>query len=124
MKGSDLLAALNFGLSQPNAGGFPQFYGMTVTAIEREGKLADGSPYTYYEAETVTVGTELLDEDAVYSVSTNDYLAVGGDGFVMFSKYAHSEIGTLEEALLTFLTTAGDAALQTVNDTNVLTVKR
>jgi 2',3'-cyclic-nucleotide 2'-phosphodiesterase (5'-nucleotidase family) len=124
MKGSDLLSALNFGLSQPNAGGFPQFYGMTVSAIEREGKLADGSPYTYYEAETVMVGNELLDKDTVYSVATNDFLAVGGDGFEMFSKYAHSEFGTLEEALLTFLTTAGDAALQTVNDTNVLTVKR
>ncbi|MDR1580160.1 MAG: 5'-nucleotidase C-terminal domain-containing protein, partial [Synergistaceae bacterium] len=124
MKGSDLLAALNFGLSRPKAGGFPQFYGMTVNAAEKEGKLADGSSYTYYEAETVTVGGKLLDEDAIYSVATNDFLAVGGDGFEMFSKYARSEFGTLEEALLSCLATAGDAALQAVNDTNVLTVKK
>jgi 2',3'-cyclic-nucleotide 2'-phosphodiesterase (5'-nucleotidase family) len=123
MKGSDLLSALNFGLSRPQAGRFPQFYGMTVNAVEREGRLADGSPYTYYEAETVTVGSGPLDEDAVYSVATNDFLAVGGDGFEVFPRYAHSGFGTLEEALLTCLATAGDAALQVVNDTNVLTVK-
>jgi 2',3'-cyclic-nucleotide 2'-phosphodiesterase (5'-nucleotidase family) len=124
MKGSDLLAALNFGLLQPNAGRFPQFYGMTVNAAEREGKMPDGSPYIYYEAETVTVGGKLLDEDAVYSVATNDFLTAGGDGFTMFSKYARSEFGTLEEALLNCLATAGDAVLQAVNDTNVLTVRK
>jgi 2',3'-cyclic-nucleotide 2'-phosphodiesterase (5'-nucleotidase family) len=124
MKGSDLLDALNFGLSQPKGGGFPQFYGMTVTAVEKEGKLADESPYTYYEAKTVMVGDKPLDNDAVYSVATNDFLAVGGDGFEMFSKYTRSEFGTLEEALLTSLTTAGDAALQAINDANVLTIEK
>jgi 2',3'-cyclic-nucleotide 2'-phosphodiesterase (5'-nucleotidase family) len=97
---------------------------MTVNAAEKKGKLADGSSYTYYEAEAVTVAGKLLDEDAVYSVATNDFLAAGGDGFEMFSKYARSEFGTLEEALLTCLATAGDAALQAVNDTNVLMVKK
>jgi 2',3'-cyclic-nucleotide 2'-phosphodiesterase (5'-nucleotidase family) len=124
MKGSDLLAALNFGLSQPKAGKFPQFYGMTVSAIEKEGKLSDGALYPYYQAETVTVGDKPLDEDAVYSVATNDFLAVGGDGFEMFPKYARSEFGTLEEALLTCLATAGDAELQAVNEANVLTWKK
>jgi hypothetical protein len=110
----DLRAALNFGLSQPKGGGFPQFYGMTVAAAEKEGKLSDGSPHTYYEAKTVTMGDVPLNDDAVYSVATNDFLAVGGDGFEMFSKYARSEFGTLEEALLTCLATAGDAALQAI----------
>jgi 2',3'-cyclic-nucleotide 2'-phosphodiesterase (5'-nucleotidase family) len=123
MRGADLRAALNFGLSQLNAGGFPQFYGMTVTAAEKEGKLPNGSPYTYYEAKAVMVGDKPLDDDAVYSVATNDFLAVGGDGFEMFSKYARGEFGTLEEALLTCLATAGDAALQAINDARVLTVE-
>jgi 2',3'-cyclic-nucleotide 2'-phosphodiesterase (5'-nucleotidase family) len=86
--------------------------------------LPDGSPYTYYEAKTVMVGDKPLDNDAVYSVATNDFLAVGGDGFETFSKYPRSEFGTLEEALLTCLATAGDAALQAINDANVLTIEK
>jgi 2',3'-cyclic-nucleotide 2'-phosphodiesterase (5'-nucleotidase family) len=124
MKGSDLLAAINLGLSKPNAGGFPQFYGMMVDAAAKEGKLADGSSYTYYEARKVTVGGKPLDEDAVYSVVTNDFLTAGGDDFEMFAKYAFSEFGTLEEALLDFLASAGDAELQAVNDTNVLKLSK
>lgn len=125
IKGSDLLAALNFGLSQPKAGGFPQFYGMTAVAEAREDKLKDGSPHAYHEAgpQNVTVGGKPLDEDAVYVVATNDFLAAGGDGYSMFSRYAHSEFGTLEEALLNLLSTSGEAELRAVNDAAVLTLE-
>jgi hypothetical protein len=60
----------------------------TLTAAEKEGKLPNRSPYTYCETKTVMERDKPLDNDAIYSVTTDYFLAVGGDGFEIFSKYA------------------------------------
>jgi 2',3'-cyclic-nucleotide 2'-phosphodiesterase (5'-nucleotidase family) len=80
--GAALRRAIENGLSQlPNAGGrFPQVSGMTV---EADGSRPPGSRVT-----SITVGGAPLDENRIYRVATNDFLARGGDGYQMFADAA------------------------------------
>jgi 5'-nucleotidase len=83
LKGSDLLASLENGLSQVAEGGgrFPQLAGARLTwelakpvgqrVVSLEVRKADG---TYAP----------VDPNAVYSIATNDFMRRGGDGYVVF----------------------------------------
>lgn len=75
LTGSDLLAALENGVSkvEEKAGRFPQIAGMafTYTPSAPAGSRIVG----------VTVGSEPLEEDRLYRVATNEYMAGGGDGY-------------------------------------------
>lgn len=75
LKGSDLLSALEHGVSkvEEKAGRFPQVSGVTFTY---DPKLPSGTRVT--EAK---VGGKPLDPGAVYRVATNDYMLKGGDGY-------------------------------------------
>jgi 5'-nucleotidase / UDP-sugar diphosphatase len=77
ISGRDLKRALENGLAQlPNAGGrFPQISGIT---LEADLKRPPGSRLT-----TIAVGGAPLADDKVYQVATNDFIARGGDGYVM-----------------------------------------
>jgi 5'-nucleotidase/UDP-sugar diphosphatase len=77
--GQDILDALAFGAkSYPEAsGGFPHVAGMTYTImITDEGKFAGIGE--------VKVGGKPIDPAKEYTLATNDFLASGGDGYVMF----------------------------------------
>jgi 2',3'-cyclic-nucleotide 2'-phosphodiesterase (5'-nucleotidase family) len=78
LKGSELKAAIESGLSRIIDGGgrFPQISGMTV--------VYDPKRPRGQRVLSITVGGAPLDPDRTYTVATNDYLARGGDGYVAF----------------------------------------
>jgi len=95
--GADLLAALQHGTkSSPAAsGGFPQVAGMNYEI------------HTYLDADrvqNVTINGEPLDLKKTYTLATNDFTQVGGDGYTMLAKYEKTgEFGAMDEALVKFI---------------------
>jgi len=91
--GADLLAALEHGTkSLPAAsGGLPQVAGM------------DYEVHTYATEDrvrNVMINGKALNLSATYSMATNDFTYVGGDGYAMFAKYPKTgEFGALDEAM-------------------------
>lgn len=79
MDGSVLLDALehSFSTYPEENGGFLQISGMTV--------VADVSSEPGERVVSVEIAGQPLDESAVYTVGTNDFLAAGGDGYDMFT---------------------------------------
>ncbi|MBQ9988983.1 MAG: bifunctional metallophosphatase/5'-nucleotidase [Clostridia bacterium] len=97
IKGADLLKALEVGTAAcpAAAGGFPQVSGMSFEI------------HTYLEenrVQNVMIGHEPLDPERMYTLATNDYLYIGGDGFSMLPQCEKiGEYGALDEALITYL---------------------
>ena len=83
--GADIKAALEHGLSDsPNqAGKFPQIAGMTVKY--------DSSKATGKKVTEVLVNGEALDPNKTYQLATNDFMAIGGDGYEMFKGKTRTE---------------------------------
>ena len=77
-KGSVIAAALENGVSQRQdlAGRFPQVSGLSFV-------LHPGQPVGQRVSD-VQVNGQPLDENATYTVATNDYMLGGGDGYTMF----------------------------------------
>ncbi len=75
LKGSDLLAALENGVSRVEdvQGRFPQVSGMSF--------VYDPAKEAGARIEEVKVGGELLDPDKTYSLATNNFILGGGDGY-------------------------------------------
>lgn len=75
VKGSDVLAALENGVSQveDGAGRFPQVSGLSFVF---DPKAEKGKRVI-----EVKIGGQLLDPAKAYRVATNDYMAGGGDGY-------------------------------------------
>ncbi len=75
LEGSDLMAALENGVSQveDGAGRFPHVSGLRMTY--------DASRPAGARVTEVMVGDKPLDLAATYSVATNDYMLGGGDGY-------------------------------------------
>jgi 5'-nucleotidase/UDP-sugar diphosphatase len=82
LKGSDVIAALENGLSkiEEGAGRFPQVAGMRYT-FDKDAEA--GSRVVSVDVKTGE-GFEPLDPEAVYSVATNNYMRGGGDGYAIF----------------------------------------
>jgi 2',3'-cyclic-nucleotide 2'-phosphodiesterase (5'-nucleotidase family) len=102
--GADIKAALENGVSDyPNAkGAFPHVAGLTFK-IDPAAVKGD-------RVHTVMAGGKALDEKAVYTLATNDFLAAGGDEYTMFSKYPQAGMyGALDEALITYIKKLGKA---------------
>ncbi|MDA0368031.1 MAG: 5'-nucleotidase C-terminal domain-containing protein [Proteobacteria bacterium] len=75
LKGSDLLAALENGVSriEDTAGRFPQVSGVRFSF--------DSTKPAGSRVSDVNVGGQALDANKLYRVATNDFIAGGGDGF-------------------------------------------
>lgn len=80
VKGSDLKLALEGGLSkvEEKAGRFPQVSGMTL--------VFDAKKPAGERIVELKIGGKDLDPEKTYRVATNDFLAVGGDGYDTFKK--------------------------------------
>jgi 5'-nucleotidase / UDP-sugar diphosphatase len=80
VKGSDLKLALEGGLSkvEEKAGRFPQISGMTL--------VFDAKKPAGERIVELKIGGKDLDPEKTYRVATNDFLAVGGDGYDTFKK--------------------------------------
>ena len=77
--GAGVLAALENGFSRVEDvnGRFPQVSGLTV--------IADLTRPAGERVTEVMVGGAPLDMNAMYTVSTNDFMGRGGDGYTMFT---------------------------------------
>ncbi|WIV12169.1 5'-nucleotidase C-terminal domain-containing protein [Proteiniborus sp. MB09-C3] len=96
--GAQILAALEHGTkSYPDlAGSFAQVAGATFTLDlnEEAGK----------RVKDVKIGGEALDLDKIYKVATNDFMAVGGDDYVMFKEgKLVVELQALDEVLIDYV---------------------
>ncbi|MBD0378763.1 bifunctional metallophosphatase/5'-nucleotidase [Paenibacillus sedimenti] len=99
VKGSELKAALENGVSQVESGGgrFPQISGMSFSYNPTK-------PAGQRVVE-VKVGGKVLDSDQTYRLATNDFVAAGGDGYAMFKDKKALNTGItlyelIEEALI------------------------
>lgn len=99
VSGEDLQAALENGVSQveKGAGRFPQIAGMSFTYNPTK-------PAGQRVVE-VKVGGQPLDPKKTYKLATNDFLAIGGDGYESLKKYPSFNTGftlynVVEEALI------------------------
>lgn len=98
--GAQLLAALEHGTAKcPElSGAFPQVSGITykLDATKSENRVSD-----------VMVAGAPLDESKTYTLATNDFTAVGGDGYDMFKDAKLLGIfGALDEAMVTYVESA------------------
>jgi len=91
--GKDLRAALENGLSlfEKGAGRFPQISGMVIGI--------DVTRPVGSRVLTVSVGGQPLDDARTYVLATNEFMARGGDGYVMF-KDARQLIDPIDAILL------------------------
>lgn len=80
LKGSDLKAALENGVSQLEnyAGRFPQVSGMIVTV---DSKAPVGSRIV-----SVSINDEPLDQAKTYKLASNNFMLAGGDGYTALAK--------------------------------------
>ena len=80
MTGAAVLAALENGFSAVEnvSGRFPQVSGVTVT-VDLDKPAGE-------RVLSVLVGESPLDEDATYTLATNDYMGNGGDGYSMLGE--------------------------------------
>ena len=91
--GADIRAALENGFSQIETGGgrFPQVSGLTVA-------INPGRP-AGTRIVSLTVGGAPLDDAQTYTLATNDFVARGGDGYVVF-KSAKPLINPIDATLM------------------------
>ena len=88
LKGSDVWAALENGVSQveDGAGRFPQVSGLRYTW---DGTLAAGSRIIGVDVLDPATGEYVpLDLEAIYTCAANDFMRRGGDGYTMFAENA------------------------------------
>lgn len=100
LTGADLLAALEHGTKSlpASSGGLPQ-----VAGIDYEVHAY----LTTNRVQNVTVNGKALDLNAYYTMATNDFTYVGGDGYTMFIKNPKTgEFGALDEALVKYVSEA------------------
>lgn len=107
--GADIKAALENGVSDyPNPkGAFPHVSGI---AFKIDPAAAKGD-----RVHSVTIGGKALDDNAIYTLATNDFIAAGGDEYTMFGKYPQAGMyGALDEALIAYIQKLGkaDAAVE------------
>lgn len=104
IKGSDFIEAVEYGLSSypEPAGGFPQLSGISVVfdpGMEAGSRVISA---------TMPDGSQ-IDMDKTYTVATNDFLAVGGDGYTMLiPKEGFMEFSSLEETLINYIQKGAD----------------
>lgn len=77
--GADILAALEYGVDAypAPAGKFPHVANIKYTIYMKDDETAGIE-------EGVTIGGEPIDPEATYKLATNDFMAIGGDGYTMF----------------------------------------
>lgn len=102
IKGSDIVAALEYGTNEyPNEkGAFPHVAGVTFTV--------DPSKPAGERVSDVKIAGVAVDMDKLYSVAINDFMAAGGDGYEMFKAYPiKAEYNTLMDALQEYIQKIG-----------------
>jgi len=102
IKGSDIVAALEVGSAgyPDQLGAFSHVSGLTYNIAPN---MPAGSRVT-----DVMVGSSPIDMDREYLVVTNDFMAAGGDGYVMFKDQpVVNEFDSLDEVLIYYIQSLG-----------------
>ncbi|MCD6435660.1 MAG: 5'-nucleotidase C-terminal domain-containing protein [Clostridiales bacterium] len=102
LSGADVIAAIENGISDyPDAkGAFPHIAGMTVKF--------DSTKAAGERVVEIKVNGTLIDENATYTMATNDFLVAGGDGYKMFKgKTVVAEYGAMDEILIDYMANTG-----------------
>ena len=108
VKGSDIIAALELGISDypKEKGGFPQVAGITYS-FNPNNKA--GSRLV-----EVKVNGKAIDKNKVYKLATNDFMAVGGDGYTMLAGgKTLAEYPSLDEILINYIQKLGAVDIKT-----------
>jgi 2',3'-cyclic-nucleotide 2'-phosphodiesterase (5'-nucleotidase family) len=121
--GRDLISVLNYGLSIPGSGAFPQFWGMKVIAANTAQTGTGTSSRNGLTVESVQIRGQEIKENAKYVLAINDFMYSGGDGYKMFSGYKYKEFATLEEVFRDFVTKKASKELLNISDTDNLIVR-
>ncbi len=113
--GEALVKALEHGVSgypAPN-GPFPQVSGITFSI--------DASKPVGSRVSDVKINGNPIDLQAKYLLATNDFMAIGGDGYTMFKDFAvENEFGALEEILMAYIKELGVVDIKTDGRTKVI----
>ncbi len=121
LTGADMIAAIENGIDiYPDPkGAFPHIGGMMV---EFDSSREAGSRVV-----SITVNGTPIDEDATYTLATNDYLVAGGDGYSMFvGKKVVAEFGAVDEVLIDYINANGTDAgaltdrIKEISETSVM----
>lgn len=113
-KGSDILAALEHGVSvyPKQNGGFPQVAGVTLKFDPKQPKGK--------KVFDVKIGGKPLDLNKTYKLATNDFMSVGGDGYTMLAKGKVITLySSLEEILADYITKQGTINIKVQNRVQV-----
>lgn len=106
--GAEIVAALQHGAGDyPDAkGAFPQVAGISFAIDESKPKGE--------KVHTVLVNGRAIEPGRTYSLATNDFLAVGGDEYVMFEGQAITgHYQALDEALIAYMESIGAVEAKT-----------
>lgn len=101
--GKVLLEALEHGFSNlpETSGGFPQIGGMRV--------VVDASKEPGSRVTELTIGSVPVDEEMIYTMVTNDYLAAGGDSYAMLATCPMLlEMAFMDEVLVNYIQEVGE----------------
>ena len=119
VKGSDIVAALEHGMVE-GAGSFTHFAGITVETK----KETDDQGVTRHKVLSIKINGEDLDLNKEYVLATNDFMAVGGDGYTMLSDYPTlNEYSALDESLIKYIEKVGSEGIIAIDKEERLVVK-
>jgi len=96
--GKEIMEIIDYVVSiQPGKGAYPQISGLTFT-------------YENGEVKDVMVNGEVLENERVYRIATNDYLALGGDGYEVFKTKGENVYDTgfvLDKVIVDYIQSLG-----------------
>ena len=119
VKGSDIVAALEHGMVE-GSGSFAHFAGITVESK----KESDEQGVIRHKVLSVKINGDDLDLNKEYVLATNDFMAVGGDGYTMFSNYPTlNEYSALDESLIKYIEKVGSEGIIAIDKEERLIVK-
>ncbi len=119
VKGIDIVAALEHGMVE-GAGSFTHFAGITVETK----KETDDDGVTRHKVISIKINGEDLDLNKEYILATNDFMAVGGDGYTMLSDYSTlNEYSALDESLIKYIEEIGSEGIIAIDKEERLVVK-
>lgn len=116
--GQDIIDALNFGVSDypAPAGKFPHVSGMSFQIVVGDGE----TPSTVTK---ISINGEPVDPEKTYTLATNDFMAVGGDGYTMFENHevlaTYGSLAQIVEDYMSELTEEGDGTFSYTVDGRV-----
>ncbi|WLP85354.1 bifunctional metallophosphatase/5'-nucleotidase [Mycoplasma seminis] len=89
VKGSAAIEAITYGLSKARSGGFSQLSSNISYEVEIKKEMNPKTQKEEYmwhvKPESIKINGKAFDPEKDYYISTNDYLAAGGDGYTMLN---------------------------------------